>query len=66
MGDITQTWKEKLKKSISFHLKKRTEIKWLLFGVNEKMLTRHISGPVTKYKLLYVSIQGRAGAWAKG
>ena len=25
---------------------------WLLFGVNEKLLTQHISGPVTKYKLL--------------
>ena len=24
----------------------------LLFGVNEKLLTQHISGPVTKYKLL--------------
>ena len=38
----------------------------LLFGVNEKLLTRHISGHVTKYKLLYVSNQGRAGAraWA--
>ena len=23
----------------------------LLFGVNEKLLTQHISGPVTKYKL---------------
>ena len=23
-----------------------------LFGVNEKLLTQHISGPVTKYKLL--------------
>ena len=43
----------------------------LLVGVNEKMLTQHISGLVTKYKLLYVSNQGRAGskAWdrrAKG
>ena len=39
----------------------------LLFGVNEKLLTQHISGPVTKYKLLYVSNQGRAGpsAWAR-
>ena len=36
----------------------------LLFGVNEKLLTQHISGPVTKYKLLYVSNQGRAGARA--
>ena len=36
----------------------------LLFGVNEKLLTQHISGPVTKYKLLY---EGRAGAraWAR-
>ena len=34
----------------------------LLFGVNEKLLTQHISGPVTKYKLLYVSNQGRARA----
>ena len=25
---------------------------WLLFGVNEKLLTQHILGPVTKYKLL--------------
>ena len=32
----------------------------LLFGVNEKLLIQHISGPVTKYKLLYVSNQGRA------
>ena len=24
----------------------------LLFGVNENLLTQHISGPVTKYKLL--------------
>ena len=40
----------------------------LLFGVDEKLLTQHISGPVTKYKLLYVSNQGRAGAraWARG
>ena len=40
---------------------------WLLFGVNEKMLTQHISGPATKYKLLYVSNQHRAGtrAWAR-
>ena len=40
----------------------------LLFGVDEKMLTQHILGPVTKYKLLYVSNQGRVGAraWAKG
>ena len=39
----------------------------LLFGVNEKMLTQHISGPVTKYKLLYVSNQDGAGAraWAR-
>ena len=33
-----------------------------LFGVNEKLLTQHISGPVTKYELLYVNNQGRAGA----
>ena len=39
---------------------------WLLLGVNEKLLTQHISGPVTKYKLLCVSNQGRAGARAKG
>ena len=39
-------------------------IEFLLFGVNEKLLTQHISGPVTKYKLLYVSNQGRAGARA--
>ena len=32
----------------------------LLFGVNEKLLTQHISG-LTKYKLLYVSNQGRLG-----
>ena len=38
---------------------------WLLFGVNEKLLTQHISGPVTKYKLLYVSNQGRARAGAR-
>ena len=36
----------------------------LLFGVNEKLLTQHISGPVTKYKLLHVSNQGRAGVRA--
>ena len=36
----------------------------LLFGVNEKLLTQHISGPITKYRLLYVSNQGRAGARA--
>ena len=41
-------------------------ILWLLFGVNEKLLTQHILGPVTKYKLLYVSNQGRAGARAWG
>ena len=35
---------------------------WLLFGVNEKLLTQQISGLVTKYELLYVSNQGRAGA----
>ena len=35
-----------------------------LFGVNKK---NALSGPVTKYKLLYVSNQGRAGAraWAR-
>ena len=33
----------------------------LLFGVNEKLLTQHISGLLTKYKLLYVSNQGRLG-----
>ena len=32
--------------------------KRLLFGVNEKLLTQHVLGPVTKYKLLYVSNQG--------
>ena len=37
----------------------------LLFGVNEKLLTQHISGLLTKYKLLYVSNQGRVGAWAR-
>ena len=38
----------------------------LLFGVNEKLLTQHISGLLIKYKLLYVSNQGRVGAraWA--
>ena len=30
---------------------------WLLFGVNEELLTQHISGLATKYKLLYVSNQ---------
>ena len=29
-----------------------------------KNLTQHILGPVTKYKLLYVSIHSRAGARA--
>ena len=38
----------------------------LLFGVNEKLRAQHILGPVTRYKLLYVSNQGRAGARAKG
>ena len=38
---------------------------WLLFGVNGKLLTQHISGLLTKYKLLYVSNQGRVGAWAR-
>ena len=38
----------------------------MYFGVNEKLLTQHISVPVTKYKLLYVSNQGRAGdTWAR-
>ena len=39
----------------------------LLFGVNEKLLTQHISGLLTRYKLLYVSNQGRVGAraWAR-
>ena len=32
-----------------------------LFGVNEKLLTRYISGLVTKYKLLYIRNQGRQG-----
>ena len=34
---------------------------------NEKLLTQHISGAVTKYKLLKVSNQGRACArgWAR-
>ena len=38
---------------------------WLLLGVNKKLLTQHISAPVTRYKLLYVSNQGtaRARAW---
>ena len=42
-------------------------MKRLLFGVNEKLLTQHISGLVTKYKLLYVSNQGKAGtrAWVR-
>ena len=42
-------------------------IAWLLFGVNEKLLTQHISGLLTRYKLLYVSNQGRVGAraWAR-
>ena len=31
----------------------------LLCGVNKKLLTQHILGPLTKYKLLYVSNQGR-------
>ena len=39
-------------------------IVWLLFGVHEKLLTQHISGLLTKYKLLYVSNQGRIGARA--
>ena len=49
-----------------------TEINFrLLFGVNEKLLTQHISGPVTKYKLSYVSNKGvgqgaRVRARAKG
>ena len=30
--------------------------------LNEKLFTQHISGPVTKYKLKYVSNQGRIGA----
>ena len=34
------------------------------FGVNEKLLTQHISGLVTKYKLLYVINRSRAGARA--
>ena len=34
---------------------------WLLFGVNEILLSQHISGLVTKYKLFYVSSQGRLG-----
>ena len=40
---------------------------WLLFGVNENLLTQHITGPVTKYKMLKVSNQCRAGAraWAR-
>ena len=40
---------------------------WLLFGVKKKkkMLTQHISGPVSKYKLLYVS-KDRAGARVRG
>ena len=35
-------------------------IRGLLFGVNDKLLTQHILGPVTvtKYKLLYVSKPG--------
>ena len=37
----------------------------LLFGVNEKLLTQHISGLLTRYKLLYVSNQGRVGARAR-
>ena len=38
----------------------------LLIVVNEKLLTQHTSGPVTEYKLLYVSNLGMAGAkaWA--
>ena len=37
----------------------------LLFGENENLLTQHISGILTKYKLLYVSNQGRIGAWVR-
>ena len=39
----------------------------LLYGINESLLTQHISGYVTKYKLLYVSNLGRVGvrAWAR-
>ena len=37
-------------------------VKEIGFGVNEKLLSQHISGPVTNYKLLYVS--NRARAWA--
>ena len=37
-------------------------ILWLLFGVNDKLLTQHILGLLTKYKLLYVSNHGRIGA----
>ena len=32
-----------------------------IWGVNEKLLTQHISGPVTKYKLLYCMSATRAG-----
>ena len=37
----------------------------LLLGVNEKLLTQHISGLVTKYKLLYVSNQAWVRVWAR-
>ena len=36
-----------------------------VFGVNEKWLTQHISGLLTRYKLLYVSNQGRVGTRAR-
>ena len=36
-----------------------------ILGINEKLLTQHIPGLVTNYKLLNVSNQGRTGARAR-
>ena len=44
-------------------MKKQTKLLKDLI-TDEKLLTQHISGPVPKYKLLQVSIQGRAVARA--
>ena len=34
------------------YVHRKSRLAGLLFGANEKLLTQHISGPVTKYKLL--------------
>ena len=60
---VGRVWlKPSVLKTIYYYYFFTFSILWLLFDVNDKLLTQHISGLLTKYKLLYVSNQGRIGA----